>query len=282
MKSIKDYYPQIQNVKELIKKADAIMVGAGAGMSTASGFDYDGERFEKNFSDFIEKYQFTDMYTAGFYQFKTLEEQWAFWSRFVNINRYNIVAGDTYKVLFEIIKDKNYFVLTTNVDHQFQITGFSKERLFYTQGDYGLFQCSVPCHDKTYNNKKIIEKMVREQKNMKFPTELIPYCPKCKAAMSMNLRADHTFVEDDGWKKASKNYHQFLERYKDQNIIFLELGVGFNTPGIIKYPFLQKTIENPKAHFIEINLNPYPLPKRFLPQSIVIKGDLKEVLMELQ
>lgn len=281
MKSIKDYYPQIQKAKELIQKADAIMVGAGAGMSTASGFDYDGERFEKNFSDFIEKYQFPDMYTAGFYKFKTLEEQWAYWSRFVNINRYNTEAGDTYKVLFEIIKDKDYFVLTTNVDHQFQISGFSKERLFYTQGDYGLFQCSVPCHDKTYDNKEIIEKMVREQKNMKIPSELIPYCPKCGRAMSMNLRADHTFVEDEGWKAAAKRYHQFLEQYKDRNIIYLELGVGFNTPGIIKYPFLQHTIENPKAHFIQINLDPYPLPKRFLPQSIVIKGDLKEVLMEL-
>ena len=179
------------------------------------------------------------------------------------------------------MKDKNYFVLTTNVDHQFQMAGFDKERLFYTQGDYGLFQCSVPCHDKTYDNKEIIEKMMREQKDMRIPTELIPYCPKCGSAMSMNLRADHTFVEDVGWKAASERYHQFLEQYKDRNIIYLELGVGFNTPGIIKYPFLQKTIENPKAHFIQINLNPYPLPNRFKQQSLILNADLSSALKDI-
>ena len=232
---------KISRLADELRSADAVVIGAGAGLSTAAGFTYSGERFNKNFSDFIEKYGFRDMYSGGFYPFPTLEEHWAYWSRYIYINRYSDTENGTYKTLLRLVKDKDYFVLTTNVDHQFQKVGFDKNRLFYTQGDYGLFQCSVPCHSNTYDNEETITEMVRRQKNMRIPTELIPVCPKCGKPMSMNLRADDTFVQDKGWYAASGRYSDFLRRHKGLHILFLELGVGFNTPAIIKYPFMQMT-----------------------------------------
>jgi NAD-dependent SIR2 family protein deacetylase len=229
-------------LRDKLDTADAILVGAGAGLSTSAGFAYDSNRFTDNFSDMIERYHFTDMYTAGFYPFKTPEEKWAYWSRFIYINRYEPNASKTYADLLELLKNKNYFVLTTNVDHQFQKTGFNKSRLFYTQGDYGLFQCSIPCHKKTYNNEQTIRRMVAEQNDCRIPSHLIPYCPVCGKPMSMNLRADDTFVEDDGWHNAADNYRNFVQQFSGNHIVYFELGVGDNTPGIIKYPFWRYTI----------------------------------------
>lgn len=193
LKSTKDHSAEIDRLKNEIETADAIVIGAGSGLSTAAGFTYSGERFEKYFSDFIEKYQFRDMYSGGFYPFESLEEHWAYWSRYIYINHYMDVDNGTYKGLFKLVKDKDYFVLTTNVDHQFQKAGFDKHRLFYTQGDYGLFQCSQPCCQETYDNEAYIQDMLKTQKNMRIPTELIPHCPKCGKPMTMNLRADDTF-----------------------------------------------------------------------------------------
>lgn len=272
---------QIERLKAELETADAVIIGAGAGLSTAAGFTYSGRRFEENFPDFIKKYGFQDMYSAGFYTFESAEEHWAYWSRYIYINRY--VDGDngTYKRLFELVKDKDYFVLTTNVDHQFQKAGFDKKRLFYTQGDYGLFQCSEPCHSATYDNEKTIREMFARQADMKIPAELIPHCPVCGKPMTMNLRADDSFVQDEGWYRASKRYSDFLRRHEGQHILFLELGVGMNTPVIIKYPFLQMTARNPKAIYACINYGEAFSIPAIEKQSICINGDIGEVLKKL-
>jgi len=274
---------QLEQISNLIHDADAILIGAGSGLSTAAGFTYSGERFEKYFSDFIEKYKFTDMYSGGFYPFETMEEYWAYWSRYIYVNRYECGAGKVYTDLLTLIDDKEYFVLTTNVDHQFQKAGFDKKRIFYTQGDYGLFQCSVPCHNSTYDNETQVRAMYDEQKNMKIPSALIPRCPKCGKPMSMNLRADNTFVEDAGWNKASLNFDNFVTKYYKQNVLLFELGVGFNTPSIIKYPFWNMAKEYPHTMYVCINKETAEeeIPGDIKEKSICIKGDCSLVIAEL-
>jgi len=278
LKSTKDHSAEIDRLKNEIETADAIVIGAGAGLSTAAGFTYSGERFEKYFSDFIEKYQFRDMYSGGFYPFESLEEHWAYWSRYIYINHYMDVDNGTYKGFFKLVKDKDYFVLTTNVDHQFQKAGFDKHRLFYTQGDYGLFQCSQPCCQETYDNEACIQDMLKTQKNMRIPTELIPHCPKCGKPMTMNLRADDTFVQDKGWYRAAERYEEFLRRHKNLHILFLELGVGYNTPAIIKYSFWQMTAKNSKAVYACVNFGEAFCPKQIQSQAICINIDIHNFL----
>lgn len=279
--STKDYSFEINRLKNEIKTADAIVIGAGAGLSTAAGFTYNGERFEKYFSDFIEKYNFRDMYSGGFYPFASLEEHWAYWSRYIYINRYMNVDNGVYKRLFELVKDKDYFVLTTNVDHQFQKAGFDKHRLFYTQGDYGLFQCSEPCCQETYDNEECVKDMLEFQENMRIPTELIPRCPKCGKPMTMNLRSDNTFVQDDGWYRAAERYEEFLRRHENLHILFLELGVGYNTPAIIKYPFWQMTEKNPKAVYTCINSGEAFCPELLKRQAVCINKNINEILKKI-
>ena len=228
--STKTYLDKIEKLKEKLNHCDAIVIGAGAGLSAAAGFEYSGERFDTYFADFKLKYGIQDMYSGGFYPFESLEEYWAYWSRYIWINRYMDAPKDVYETLFSLVKDKDYFVLTTNVDHCFQKAGFDKKRLFYTQGDYGLFQCMTPCHNETYENKDLILEMVSKQKDMKILTELIPKCPYCGKTMTMNLRCDNTFVEDEGWHKASQRYADFIRTRRNLNIVYLELGVGYNTP----------------------------------------------------
>ncbi len=279
--STQNYSDKIELLKNKLETADAILIGAGAGLSTSAGLTYSGERFEKHFSDFKEQYGITDMYSGGFYPFDTLEEYWVWWSRHIYINRYDVEVGKPYKDLLTLVKDKDYFVLTTNVDHQFQLAGFDKKRLFYTQGDYGLWQCSKPCHNETYDNESVVRKMVALQKNMKIPTELIPHCPKCGAPMTMNLRCDDTFVQDEGWYKAAERYRLFVNRHKDLNILLLELGVGTNTPAVIKYPFWQMTAKNENATYTCINLGMAACPTEIEQQSICIDDDIGKVLSEL-
>ena len=264
-----------------VKTADVIVIGAGAGLSTSAGFAYTGKRFHQYFADLIEKYGFHDMYSGGFYPFGTLEEHWAYWSRYIYINRYMDAPKPVYQDLLKLVQHKDYFVLTTNVDHCFQKAGFDKKRLFYTQGDYGLWQCSRPCHQKTYDNENIIKKMVVEQKSGKVPTELVPRCPVCGAPMSMNLRADDTFVEDEGWYEAAQRYEDFLLCCQGQHVLFLELGVGGNTPVIIKYPFWKMTLQNPKATYVCINLSEAYCPREIQKQAICIDGDIGEILTTL-
>ena len=244
---------KIRKLGKALEEAEAVIIGAGAGLSASAGFVYTGERFQAYFSDFEEKYGFHDMYSGGFYPYKTLEEYWAYWSRYIYLNRYMDPPKPVYEDLLELIKDKDYFVLTTNVDHCFQKAGFEKERLFYTQGDYGLFQCSEPCCQETWDNEEIIGEMIRRQDHMTIPRNLVPHCPHCGKPLTMNLRADDTFVQDEGWYQASRRYSRFLTEHQDGKILFLELGVGYNTPVIIKYPFWQMTAKNPRAVYACVN-----------------------------
>ena len=268
----------IQKFFETIKSARTILIGAGAGLSTAAGYPVGGARFKKYFSDFEAAFGFHDMYSGGFYPFPDQETFWAYFSRNIYYNRYDLPPSPVHRKLLELVADKDYFVLTTNVDHLFQLNGFDKSRLFYTQGDYGLFQCSTPCHQKTYDNEETIRAMIAQQKNLRIPTELIPLCPKCGKPMTTNLRADDRFVEDDGWRQASYRYKKFLARHKNDPIVLLELGVGANTPGIIKFPFWQMTYDNPKATYIAINYGDADAPEQILDRSILINGDIKIIL----
>ena len=282
MRYTRNYSDEIERLKKEIDTADCIVIGAGAGLSTAAGFTYSGERLQKYFADFVEKYGFGDMYSGGFYPFPTLEEQWAYWSRYIYINRYMDVDNGTYKKLYELVKNKDYFVITTNVDHQFQKAGFDKKRLFYTQGDYGLWQCSEPCHNKTYDNEETVRAMFEQQKDMRIPTELIPHCPVCGKPMSMNLRADDTFFEDEGWHDAAERYNDFLQAHEGQHILFVELGVGMNTPVIIKIPFIQMTVQNPNAVYACLNYGEAYAPSEIANQSICIDADLCDVLSQMK
>ncbi|MCD7722650.1 MAG: Sir2 silent information regulator family NAD-dependent deacetylase [Clostridiales bacterium] len=276
-----NYSAQIEKLKRKIKAADAVIIGAGAGLSASAGLSYSGKRFEKYFSDFHEKYGITDMYSGGFYPFDTLQEYWAWWSRHIFINRYDTAAGKPYCDLIELVKDKDYFVLTTNVDHQFQKAGVDKHRLFYTQGDYGLWQCSKSCHDKTYGNENSVRQMVVEQKCMKIPQELIPRCPICGAPMAMNLRCDNSFVQDSGWYAAAQRYDDFIRRHRNLNVLFLELGVGSNTPVIIKYPFWKMTAANSHATYACVNFGEAVCPAEISGRSICINADVGRVISDL-
>lgn len=273
---------KISEVGEIIHNAEIILVGAGAGLSTSAGYTYSGERFRKYFADFEKKYGFQDMYSGGFYPYETAGEFWAFWSKNIMCNRYDQPPSKVHEKLLKIVRDKDYFVLTTNVDHLFQANGFDKTRLFYTQGDYGLFQCPTPCHKKTYDNEESVRQMIKVQKKLSVPEKFLPHCPKCGKVMTMNLRSDDSFVEDSGWKAASYRYKKFLNKNLSNEIVFLELGVGGNTPGIIKFPFWQFTAQNPKAKYICINKGESFAPEEILSQSYLINADIMEVLMKIE
>lgn len=273
---------QIERLSQQLASSDAIVIGAGAGLSTSAGFTYTGERFVHYFPDFIAKYHFSDMYSGGFYLFDTLEEHWAYWSRYIFCNRYLDAPKPVYQELLSLVQDKDYFVLTTNVDHQFQKAGFDKHRLFYTQGDYGLWQCMEPCHQKTYDNEEAVRRMVAEQRDMRIPTELVPRCSVCGKPMSMNLRSDNTFVEDEGWHRAAERYDDFLRRHDGLKVLYLELGVGANTPVIIKYPFWKMTYANQNSTYACINFGEAFAPPEIRGRSICINADIGNVLSRLK
>ena len=266
----------IEKLKKLIDEAEAVVIGAGAGLSSAAGFEYGGYFFKEHFPE-MYKLGYKDMYSAGFNHFDSSEEKWAYWAKHIFYTRYQGVK-ELYKDLLEVVKDKNYFVITTNVDHQFQLAGFDKNRLFYTQGDYGLFQCSTPCHNKTYDNEDFIHKMLKETKDNKIPSYLIPKCPICGKEMTTNLRCDDKFVEDDGWHKAAKNYQNFLEDNKNKKILFLELGVGWNTPVIIKYPFIRMTHQFNNAYYACINKGDNYVPDEIKSKSLIVNEDIKKLI----
>ena len=273
---------ETERLAEVLESSDAVLIGAGAGLSASAGLTYSGERFERLFGDFAEACGITDMYSGGFYRFSTPEEHWGWWSRHIWHNRYEPGSLPVYRRLFSLMKGRNYFVLTSNVDHQFQLAGFDKKRLFYMQGDYGLWQCSLPCHERTYDNESVVRRMVQEQKNRRVPSHLVPHCPVCGRLMTMNLHADDTFVRDEGWFAANVRYREFLRDHKDGRVLFLELGVGFNTPGIIKYPFRQMTADNPAATYVCMNMEKPYLPASAAPRSIWISGDIGDRLAELE
>ena len=276
-----DYSAQTEKLKAALDKAESVVIGAGAGLSASAGFTYGGERFYKYFPDFGAEYGFDNMYSGGFYPYPTPEEYWAYWSRYIFINRYNDIPKPVYSELLKLLEGKDYFVITTNVDHCFQKAGFDKKRLFYTQGDYGLFQCSEPCRAETRDNEAVIRRMVETQKGMRIPSELVPRCPHCGKPAAVNLRADESFVEDEGWHAAAGRYADFIRARDSQKILFLELGVGYNTPAIIKYPFWQMTARNPRATYACINLGDAFCPQEIAERSICIAADIGEVLSAL-
>ena len=271
----------IDTLRQVLNHADAVVIGAGSGLSTSAGFTYDGERFEQYFADFAAKYGIRDMYSGGFYPYSSLEEHWAYWSRYIYINRYMDAPKPVYDALLKLVQDKDYFVLTTNVDHCFQKAGFDKKRLFYTQGDYGLFQCSEPCCQETFDNETIIRQMMERQEDMKIPTELLPVCPHCGKPLTMNLRSDDKFVEDEGWHRAAERYENFLRTRAGGKILFLELGVGYNTPVIIKYPFWRMTAKNPNAFYACINQGQAVCPPEIQRQAVCINADIGAVIAQL-
>ena len=273
---------EIERLKSALEKADAVVIGGGAGLSASAGFVYTGERFERYFSDFARKYGFRDMYSGGFCPFGSPEEYWAYWSRYIAINRYMDPPKPVYENLLELAADKDYFVLTTNVDHCFQKAGFDKKRLFYTQGDYGLFQCSEPCCQETFDNEEAVRAMVDRQRDMRIPSSLVPRCPRCGKPMTMNLRADETFVQDEGWYAAAGRYDDFVQRHRDCAVLYLELGVGLNTPGIIKYNFWQQVHRNPSAGYVCINQGQTRAPREIEERSLCINADIGSVLTELK
>lgn len=281
-KFTESYSENIKRLKEEIETADAVLIGAGAGLSASAGLTYSGERFMNTFEDFHKKYGIKDMYSGGFYPYKSIEEYWAWWSRQIYINRYDVRPGKVYSDLLGLVQEKDYFVLTTNVDHQFQLAGFDKKRLFYTQGDYGLWQCVDGCNDKTYNNEEQVRRMVAEQKDMKIPSELIPRCPLCGKEMTMNLRCDDSFVQDVGWYAAANRYDDFTRRHENLHILYLELGVGSNTPVIIKYPFWNMTAKNPKAVYACVNQDEAICPKGIEKRAICLAADITQVIEDLR
>ena len=293
-----DRAAEIERLRIEIETANAIVIGAGAGLSTSAGLTYSGERFERYFSDFAARFGIEDMYSGGFYPFPDNETRWAWWARHIYYNRYINAPKPVYKDLLELVKDKDYFVITTNVDHQFQKAGFDKSGLFYTQGDYGLFQTVDGRNGMTYDNEEWVMKAMEAQGfvkdeggvfripadgkvSMKIPTELIPRSPEGRA-VTMNLRSDDTFVQDEGWYEASANYALFLKEHEKGYVLYLELGVGANTPVIIKFPFWTMVYENPESVYACLNYREAYAPKQIKEQSVIIDGDIGEVLSALK
>ncbi|MGN1272148.1 MAG: Sir2 silent information regulator family NAD-dependent deacetylase [Lactobacillus sp.] len=286
------YLKQIDELKRKIEEADYVVIGAGSGLSTAAGMTYDGSRFDKYFFDLKEKFGIQDMYTGGFYDFPTPEAYWAFWSRSIWINRYMSAPKNTYQDLLSTVQDKDYFVITTNVDHQFQLAGFDKQRLFYTQGDYGLFQKKGD-PDHTFDNYALVRAMIESQgfkinddnslsfKKENLKTEIAPELAEKAEDYVLNLRIDDDFVEDQGWHRAASRFNAFIQKCKGKNVVFLELGVGMNTPVIIKYPFWSWTLSNPEATFATVDAKRVIYPKEIADRTVAIKGDIDLVLKDL-
>lgn len=290
---------QIERFRNAFASFDAILIGAGAGLSTSAGLTYNGERFRRYFADFADKYGISDMYSGGFYPFPDDETRWAWWARHIYFNRYITAPKPVYPLLLSLVKDKDYFVLTTNVDHQFQLAGFDKTRLFYTQGDYGLFQSVDPGNRKTYDNQSWVMQAMEAQgfvRNsegefdlpargkllMQLPSDLIPTCPDDNSPVTTNLRADDSFVEDEGWHQAAQRYEQYLDAHEGQQILYLELGVGSNTPVIIKFPFWRMTMANPNALYACLNYGEAYCPKQFEKQAICLDGDIGDTLRKIK
>lgn len=289
---------RMDRLKEELEQADAIVVGAGAGLSTSAGMTYSGERFDRYFADFSARFGIQDMYSGGFYPFPDDETRWAWWARHIYINRYVDAPRPVYQRLLQLVGDKDHFVITTNVDHLFQRAGFDKDRLFYTQGDYGLFQSVDPANKRTYDNEDWVMRAMEAQGfakdadgayrmpeggvSMRIPTELIPTCPDDGRGVTMNLRADDSFVEDEGWHRASAAYAAFLRSHRGQRVLFLEVGVGANTPVIIKYPFWAMTAENPRATYACLNYDESYCPQQIEERSICLEGDAGDLFDALR
>lgn len=271
----------LNKIKKLIDESDYILIGAGAGLSTSAGIEYSGKRFYDNFKDFIEKYNFTDMYTSGFYDFKTEEEKWAYWARHMYVNDIGMEATKLYKDILKLVKNKKYFVITTNVDEQFYKAGFDKEKVFATQGSYRYIQCKNACHNKLYDATDMVKEMLKKTKDCKIPTELVPKCPVCGEKMEVNLRVDANFVQDDNWYKQDKKHGEVLDNAKDKKTLLLEFGIGFNTPGIIRFPFEQMTYKNKNWYLVRFNKDNCDTFLNIENRTIKVYNDIKDVICEI-
>lgn len=272
---------RIRRAKEMLAGAECILIGGGAGLSSAAGLTYGGARFWEHFPDFMQKYGMTDMYSAGFYPFDTQEEKWAFWSRHILLNRWDPPAMPLYRALYELVREKNYFVITTNVDAQFEKAGFDPERLFAVQGDYGLLQCAKGCHDTLYPNEELMRKMAAGQTDCRIPSALVPKCPVCGGEMEVHIRKDAYFTEDDAWQRAAQRYDAFVEEARTKKTLLLELGVGFNTPGIIRFPFERLALRRERTHLVRINRDDPGTPPALAEKSLAFSKDLADVLSKL-
>lgn len=278
---MEEYKVRLQQAKQAINNAEYILIGAGAGLSTAAGLEYGGESFQRDYKEFIKKYHFEDLYTASFYPFSSQEEKWAFWAKLIKLNRFREPLR-LYQELLELVKDKNYFVITTNVDGQFETAGFNIEKIFAVQGDYRFLQCENACHNKLYDNKEMVEEWLKHTENLKIPKQLVPKCPVCGGNMEMNLRKDANFVQDENWYKQAKQYDQFLDEIKDKNVILLEMGVGFNTPGIIRFPFEQMTYQHLKTTLIRMNKD-YPMVSQEIQnKTISFDEDIHQIIADVK
>lgn len=280
-----DYSEQIKKAAKLLEEADAVLIGAGAGLSTAAGLTYGGKRFRENFQEYIDKYgsmYMTDMYAAGFYPFPTEEARWAYWAKHSYINRIEPQGLPVYKEVYELVKKKPHFVLTTNVDYQFQKSGFAEENVFATQGDYGLIQCAKGCHQKTYDATEMFNQMMQASRDCKVPTHMVPKCPVCGGKMAMNLRCDNYFVEDAHWHEQDRKFGEFLTENLDKKVVLFELGVGFNTPTIIRFPFENLVREHKNISLIRLNLEEAVVPESFGERAIGINEDIEKVLRALK
>ncbi len=274
---------KIQMAREKLDQADAIVIGAGAGLSAAAGLDYSGPEFKKEFADYIDKYKFPDLYSSSFYDFPTEEERWARWARHIDYARFRPDAFPLYRELLELVKDRNYFVITTNVDVQFRKAGFDPEKIFEVQGDYGLMQCAVGCHPKVYSDKETVENILHHSHDLTVDSAYVPVCPVCGGNMDVHVRKNQFFVQDENWDKAAERYEKFMAHYADKgSVVLLELGIGFNTPAIIRYPFEQITYRNPKATLIRLNSD-YPHgPKETAARTISFTENMEKVISNLK
>lgn len=275
------YEDQVKQAVRAIKNADYILIGAGAGLSAAAGLTYGGKRFEDNFPEFIKKYGMTDMYSAGFYPFPSEEARWGYWSKHVYVNRIAPDALPLYKKLYHLVKNKSYFVLTTNADHQFYKAGFGNDKIFATQGDYGLIQCMKGCHNKVYDDIKMMNQMHQARNDCLIPSYMVPQCPVCGGKMTMNLRCDQYFVEDDAWHEAEKNFGTFLKKCKNKKTVLLELGVGFNTPTIVRFPFEQLAKKHKNMTLIRLNSEEAIVPEHLGDRAIGIQANMNKSIEDM-
>lgn len=278
---MKTYKERVKKASDALKNAEYILIGAGAGLSDAAGLKYSGKRFTDRFQDFIEKYGMEDLYSSSFYPFETIEEKWAYWARHISLNRFETPATELYKKLFDLVNEKKYFVLTTNVEHQFWKAGFPDEKIFATQGDYGYIQCAKGCHNKLYDDEELVRDMLRQTKDCMIPSELVPKCPVCGGEMDVNVRKDQYFIQDEAWDEACSNYRSFLKEIQNKKVVFLELGVGFNTPTIIRYPFEQMAYVNSNATIIRLNRNYPDGATENENKTITFEEDMMEVISGL-
>lgn len=276
-----EYEEQITQAAKAIREAEYILIGAGAGLSAAAGLTYGGKRFTDNFPEFIQKYGMTDMYSAGFYPFPSEEARWGYWSKHVFVNRIEPEALELYRILYELVKDKPYFVLTTNADHQFYKAGFGEEHIFATQGDYGYIQCMRGCHKKVYDDEKMMLQMNQARKDCLVPSYMVPKCPVCGGPMNMNLRCDHYFVEDDAWHQAEENFGSFLKECENKKTVLFELGIGFNTPTIVRFPFEHLAAKKKNMTLIRLNRDEAIVPESLGERAIGINADMKQSVEDI-